>query len=435
MIDRPNWMLFAWMALNFGIATITVAEPIHYVAIDGSPENRGTLDSPWDIESAWSGWQPIEPGTTLLMKGGIYRHPDRSWASPGFTIALQGTAESPIRIRPVDGERVTIDGRVEVKPNSHHLELWDLEITVSETATWDRQVTAGGLLPANASQVPQGGLNILGGPGCKFINLVIHDMYSGVGLWRTAIDAEMHGCLIFQIGAIGPDRYHGPGIYTQNEEGTKRLTDNILFDIYSTTIQAYGSSNASVSGFTLEGNIAFAPVKAGNRQKVLIGGGRPSRDILVAENLFYEIPLQLGYNAPFNDNAIVRDNWIIHGGLSIQRFQRVEQFGNKVLAEAEVSVDHVADIKIRKNRHDDRRAHLAAFNYRRDPTIKVDLASFLQLGEHYRIMNVLNYYGQPASVGQYRGQPIELAMPVEERTGQGQFCAFVIIRESKREVR
>lgn len=432
MTARPYWTLLAWLAVSVGIATIATAQPIHYVAVDGSRENRGTLDSPWDIESAWSGQQPIPPGSTLLMKGGIYRHPDRSWASPGFAIALQGTAEAPIRIRPVDGERVTIDGRVEIKPNSHHLELWELEITVSETANWDRQVTAGGLNATNADQPPQGGINILGGAGCKFINLVIHDMYNGVGLWRTAIDAEMHGCLIFQIGAIGPDRYHGPGIYTQNEEGTKRLTDNILFDIYSTTIQAYGSSNASVSGFTLQGNIAFAPVKAGDRQRVLIGGGRPSRDISVTENLLYEIPLQLGYNAPFNENAIVSDNWIVHGDLSIQRFQRVEQSGNRVLNGVDVPTDQAAEIVLRKNRYDDRRAHLAVFNWRRDPKIEVDLSLFLRPGEAYRIMNVLDYYGLPVSAGQYHGQPIELVMPAEERTGQRQFCAFVIIGQSKR---
>jgi len=205
-----------------------------------------------------------------------------------------------------------------------------------------------------------------------------------------------------------------------------------LFDIYSTTIQAYGSSNASVSGFTLQGNIAFAPVKAGDRQRVLIGGGRPSRDISVTENLLYEIPLQLGYNAPFNENAIVSDNWIVHGDLSIQRFQRVEQSGNRVLAKADVPTDQAAEIVLRKNRYDDRRAHIAVFNWRRDPTIKVDLSSFLRPGETYRIINVLDYYGEPVSAGQYNGQPIELAMPAEERTGQGQFCAFVIIGQSNR---
>ena len=432
MIDRPLWTFFTCLALNLGNVSLTFAEPVHYVAIDGSPQNRGTVDSPWDIESAWSGRQSITPGATLRMKGGTYRHPDRSWESPGFAISLQGTADAPIRIRPVDGQRVTIDGRVEVKPSCHYLELWDLELTVSETANWDRQVTAGGVNPSGADTIPQGGLNILGGAGCKFINLVIHHMYSGVGLWRTAIDAEMHGCLIFQIGGIGPDRYHGPGIYTQNEEGTKWLTDNILFDIYSTTIQAYGSSNASVSGFTLQGNIAFAPVKAGNRQRLLIGGGRPSRDLLVTENLLYEIPLQLGYSAPHNENAIVTDNWIVHGDLSIQRFQRVEQTGNKVLAGADVPIDLAAEIKLRKNRYDDRRAHLAVFNWRRDPKIKVDLSAFLSPGEYYRIINVLDYYGPPTSAGQYDGQPIELAIPVEERTGRGQFCAFVIIRQSHR---
>jgi len=432
MAGRQAGKLFVWLGIWFATATVAVAETVHYVAPDGQPQNQGAVESPWDIASAWSGQQPVARGATVLMKGGIYRHPDRSWASPGFAIALQGTEESPIRIRPVDGERVTIDGRVEVKPDSRYLELWDLEITVSETATWDRQVTAGGLELVGDNQVPQGGLNILGGSGSKFINLVIHDMNSGVGFWRSSLNAEMHGCLIFGIGAIGPDRYHGPGIYTQNEEGTKRLTDNILFDIHSTTIQAYGSQNASVSGFAIEGNIAFAPVKAGNRQKVLVGGGRPSRRILVAENLLYEVPLQLGYNAPFNEDAVVRDNLIVHAGLSIQRFQSVEESGNLVIGEAGIPTDRAADIKLRPNRYDPRRAHLAVFNWRRDASVAVDLSSFLRVGEGYRVLNVLDYYGQPVSAGRYDGQPIELAVPVEERTGSGQFCAYVVIRDSAR---
>ncbi|TVP98262.1 MAG: hypothetical protein EA381_12820 [Planctomycetaceae bacterium] len=424
--------LFLWLGILLGTVTVASAESIHYVATDGHPQNRGTADSPWDIASAWSGQQTVAPGATVLMKGGTYRHPDRSWASPGYAIALQGTEEFPIRIRPVDGQRVTIDGRVEVKPDSRYLELWDLEITVSETATWDRQVTAGGLELVGDHQMPQGGLNILGGGGSKFINLVIHDMYSGVGFWRPSLNAELHGCLIFGIGGIGPDRYHGPGIYTQNEEGTKRLTDNILFDIHSTTIQAYGSQNASVSGFAIEGNIAFAPIKAGNRQKVLVGGGRPSRRILVAENLLYEVPLQLGYTAPYNENAVVRDNLIVHAGLSIQRFQSVEESGNLVIGAAEIPTDRAADIKLRPNRYDPRRAHLAVFNWRRDARVAVDLSSFLRVGEGYRILNVLDYDGQPVSAGSYDGRPIEVAVPVEERTGRGQFCAYVVSRESAR---
>ncbi|MFN6300954.1 MAG: hypothetical protein ACK42H_02080, partial [Planctomycetota bacterium] len=197
-----------------------------YVAVDGKADNTGTIDSPWDIESALSGTQSIRPGATVYLSGGTYRHPDRSWNSPGFSIGLAGEPDRPIHIRPKPGHRVILDGKVEVKSSARHLRVWELEITVSETANWDRRVTAGGTQVEGAVELPQGGLNILGGADSKFIHLVIHNMHNGVGFWRPAIDAEIYGCLIYGIGSIGPDRYHGPGIYTQNEAGTKTLSDN-----------------------------------------------------------------------------------------------------------------------------------------------------------------------------------------------------------------
>ena len=318
-----------------------------YVAVDGQANNAGTADSPWDIESALAGAHTIPPGSTVYLKGGTYRHADRRWESPGFAIALAGTPGQPIHIRPLPGHRVTLDGRVEVKSAARHLRVWELEITVSETATWNRRVTAGGLKVDGPADLPQGGLNILGGADSKFIHLVIHDMNSGIGFWRSAVDAEIHGCLIHGIGSIGPDRYYGPGIYTQNETGTKALTDNILFGNYSTTIQAYGSTRAPVSGFRIEGNIAFAPVKEGNRQRVLIGGGQPSRRIIAADNILYEVPLQLGYNSPYNEDAVVTGNWIVDAGLSINRFKEVTESGNTVIPRGSQHPDRPADIILR----------------------------------------------------------------------------------------
>jgi hypothetical protein len=398
-----------------------------YVAVDGQAHNAGTADSPWDIESALAGVHVIPPGSTVYLKKGTYRHADRRWESPGFAIALAGAPGRPVHIRPVPGHRVTLDGKVEVKPSARHLCVWELEITVLETAAWDRRVTAGGMKVDSPVDLPQGGLNILGGADSKFIHLVIHDMNSGIGFWRPAVDAEIHGCLVYGVGAIGPDRYHGPGIYTQNETGTKALTDNILFGNYSTTIQAYGSSSAPVSGFRIEGNIAFAPVKEGDRQRVLIGGGQPSRRIIVTDNILYEVPLELGYNAPHNEDAVVTGNWIVDAGLSINRFEQVTESGNTVIPRGSQRPGRPADIILRPSHYVPGRANLAIFNWAKRSHVKVDLSTLLEPGQPFSIVSALDFYGNPLVTGHFDGRPVPVPMPSEPRTGNGEFCAFIVL--------
>ncbi len=405
-----------------GVAAATV----HHVAPGGLPTNTGTEVSPWDIQSALSGQHAIAPGDTIAIREGVYRHPDRTWHSKGFEINLQGTPDKPIHIRPANDKRVTLDGKVEVKPESAHLWLWNLEITVSETENWNRRTTAGGAEPDPPATLPQGGFNILGGVGCKYINLTIHDMAAGVGFWRGAADSEMHGCLIYNNGSIGPDRYHGPGIYTQNQNGHRWITDNILFGNYSTTLQAYGSKAAYVDGFQIIGNIAFAPVKAGQRAQILIGGDRPSRDITVRENLLYEVPLQIGYTAPHNENAVVHDNRIARAGMSINNFKQVDQQNNLVWNDSNIPADRDAEIFLRPNHYDKKRAHLAVFNWKRQPQIAVDLTPFLKPGDKFRVVNALDYDGPPVASGVYSDKPAILPMPIEPRTDHGAFCAFIV---------
>jgi hypothetical protein len=413
-------------SLPIAVANSAESGTRFYVSVEGRSDNLGTVDSPWDIESALGGRHPIPAGSTLYLRGGTYRHPDRRWESPGFSIALAGAPDRPIHIRPMPGHRVTLDGKVEVKPSARYFWVWELEITVSETAAWNRRVTAGGMKVNGPADLPQGGLNILGGAGSKFIHLVIHGMNSGVGFWKPAVDAEMHGCLIYDIGAIGPDRYHGPGIYTQNETGTKRLTNNILFGIYSTTIQAYGSSRAPVSGMTLEGNIAFAPIKEGQRQRLLIGGGQPSRRINVSNNILYEVPLQLGYNAPYNEDAVVTGNWVVGAGLAINGFKQVVESGNRVIPPGSQRPERPNDVILRPSPYVPGRANLAIFNWAKKPEVEVNLKGLLTPGQPFSIVNALDYYGEPLVAGRFDGDPVAVPMPTDLRTGRGEFCAFIV---------
>ena len=61
------------------------------------------------------------------------------------------------------------------------------------------------------------------------INLVIHRSSMGSGFWSPAVDAEQYGNLFFDFGCPAEDRGHGHACYTQNETGTKRILDHIMF--------------------------------------------------------------------------------------------------------------------------------------------------------------------------------------------------------------
>ena len=432
MSIRICFTVVVMLAIPVSAVQVPALSADHYIAPSGKPDNAGTEAEPWDIESAWAGKQAVMPGATILMMPGVYRHPQREWNGGNFVLRLAGEPGAPIHIRPVPGARVTIDGGLVVDGASQHVWMWDLEFTISESSQWNRRVTEPGSHPQPPIAQPQGGITIHGGRENKYINLVVHDNNStGISFWRGAVDAEIHGCLIYNNGWIGPDRFHGPGIYTQNETGNKWITDNILFGNYSTTIQAYGSSRAWVDGFRIIGNIAFAPRKEGSRARVLVGGGRPSKDIVVRENLLYEVPLQIGYTAPLNEDCVVHDNLVARASMSINNFRTVDQKNNTTITSEQPSPELAHQAFLRPNKYDPHRANLAVFNWGKAKEVEVDLSPFLRSGDRFRVMNTLDFFGSPAVQATYHGRPVSIPIPVREATGDGEFCAFVVFREKQ----
>ena len=57
---------------------------------------------------------------------------------------------------------------------------------------------------------------------------MIHDTSQGISFWIDAVDSEVHGCLIYDNGWNAPDRGHGHCIYTQNKDGVKTISGNIM---------------------------------------------------------------------------------------------------------------------------------------------------------------------------------------------------------------
>jgi len=411
-------------------ATASSSAADRYVAIDGKAENAGTEAAPWDLESALSGAQQVAPGDTIWVGGGTYKHSNRQPGTNGYAVKLVGAEDKPIHVRPVPGDRVTIDGGLRVENPSKFLWIWDLEIIVSENLTETRIAKDSGSHPKDLAR-PWGSLNVLGGEQCKYIHLVIHDNAQGIGFWKPAVDSEVHGCIAYDNGWIGPDRFHGPGIYGQNQTGTKLVTDNIFFGNYSNTTQFYGSSRAYVDNFHIEGNIAFGPRKKGGRYTVLIGGGRGSRGIVVKNNILYEVPMNVGYTAKDSEDCVVEGNTIIRHGLSIRGFKTVTEKDNIIWrGQQKDTVPETATVIVRPSKYDPNRANLAIMNWPKSKTVDVDLANFLKAGDAFRIQSALDFFGQSVAEGTYGGTPVAIPMPVEERTGQGEFCAFVVLRRT-----
>ena len=387
-----------------------------HAAPGGKHDAPGTKDAPWDLESALGGQQKIAPGDTLWISAGTYKHPDRKLGAAGYVVRLAGEEGKPIHVRAMPGRRVTLDGGLAVQQPSTWLWIRDLEILVSENFSMSRKLNEPGSHP-NSYKRPWGGLNVHAGEGCKYINLVIHDNAQGISWWRGSIDSEVHGCIIYDNGWDAPDRGHGHAIYTQNQDGTKTISDCIMTGGYGYTMHAYGSSRAYVDNYLVEGNICY------DGGHFLIGGGRPSQNIRALKNYLSNVSMQIGYSAPHNEDCEIRDNLILNGGLQINNYKKVVKEGNLVLGKNDPRPQEAdARIELRPNRYDPNRANLAVFNWAKKATVDVAPDSFLKVSDKYRLLSPREFYGKPVISGTFDGKPIRV--PID-----GEFAAFVLIKE------
>jgi hypothetical protein len=382
-----------------------------YVAPGGTATAAGTIDAPWDIESALAGKHRIAPGDRVLLRSGTYRRRPQEQ----FLVRLAGTEGKPVEVLAVPGERVRIDGGLRVDTASAHLWIRDLEIFVSEPQP-DKPLGPGSN-PRDYTR-PRGGLNINGGINCKYLDLVIHDCSQGVSWWTGSRDSELYGCIIYDNGWPAVDRGHGHAIYTQNNEGTKTIADCIMTGGHGYTVHAYGSARADVNNYLIEGNLCY------NAHTFLLGGGKPSKNIRVIRNYLYGVPMQIGYNAPYNEDCEVRDNLIVDGSLQIQKYRKAVNEGNAILNK-QAKRPPGACVVLLPNRYDPARANLAVFNWDRKPVVAVEPGIFLKEGERFRLVDPCDFFGEPVLAGRYDGKSIPVPL-------KGEFAAFVLLKGEPR---
>ncbi len=395
-----------------------------FVSPSASPSGVGSLKNPWQLQTALNQPPEVKPGDTIWLRGGTY--------SGTFTGRLVGTSAAPIAVRQFMGERATLDGgnssgsAILVVQGSYTW-YWGFEVTSSDTA---RVTSDTGPSPTS---IPRGeGILIDQSsphPGLKFINMIIHDTRQGISFWKEAQDSEIYGCLIYYNGWEAPDRGHGHGIYVQNQTGTKKITDNILFSGFSHGIHTYGSGAAFLDNIDMEGNTTFnaGNLSASGGRNLLFGGGSVAHNPIVSSNYLYRLAsgpgsdFDLGYSGGC-DNATVTDNYVststefancspgtmtgntFHGPFS--GFNTVQYPGNTYSASRPTG----AKVFIRPNAYEPGRAHITVYNWNLEGSVDVDLSAVLGNGDRYEVRNAQDFFGSPVLSGTYAGGPLTLPL-------------------------
>lgn len=435
-----------------------------HVSPAGAAGGDGSAEHPLSLTEALSAQSPVLPGDTLWLHGGTYHGP--------FVSELRGTEGAPILVRQAPGERATIDsGATSISGHALYVRggwttYWGFEVMSSNRA---RVLAEGGSQPAGLKRGT--GIDVHG-PHTRFINLIVHDLANGIGLWSDAVEAEAYGNLVYYNGWSAVDRSHGHGIYTQNEQGVRRVSDNIIFSQFSHGIHAYGSDAATLDRIELTGNIVFnngALDRQYYDRNILLGGERQAVAPVLDSNYTYYTPLvrhggenNVGYNGGCAD-LIARNNYFagqVRGGIPLRLADRCagEITGNvfygavepalatmypdnQYLAEAPTGVK----VFVRPNKYDRARAHVVVYNWDRLPEVTVDLSALpFEPSAQVELKDVQDYFGAPVVSQPFHDGRVAVPMraahaapPVGNleapRPTQPEFAAFVVIGTPRRD--
>ena len=305
-MTKNNFFIVLFAGLGF---INTVKGTSYHVSVEGSSNGNGSKENPWDLSTALNKKSVIKGGDTLWVHAGTYFGDYKS--------TLQGSEQSPIIVKAVSDFNVILNGKsaqgADAVLTIESKYVWYCGLTITNSDTHRIETS---------TLDTKSGINVLGAYN-KLINCIIHNnIGNGIGFWSTALESEIYGCIIYHNGYRGDTRGHGHGIYTQNETGTKFITDNIFFNSFGIGIHIY-TENGSIKGYKVEGNTFFNSGLPGYNQlerHIIVGGTKHSADrIMINENYFYNKPnypskagVQFGYSAA-NQNAEFTNNYMVDG--------------------------------------------------------------------------------------------------------------------------
>ncbi|MEJ2113569.1 MAG: right-handed parallel beta-helix repeat-containing protein [Flavobacteriaceae bacterium] len=257
----------------------------------GKPTGNGSLNNPWDLETALSqNSKTVNGGDIIWLHEGTYHG--------RFVSKLESNIKGKyITVSSIPNEWAILNGNITSKRTSV------LTVTGSHVIYKDFEITWLGDFSRNQTDSnfqKSDGISHNSGVNCKFINLIIHNNPgSGFGSWKRTGNSEINGCLIYNNGYFSTKRGSGVGIYVQNSSNQlKIIKNNTIFNNYYKGVEVWSANtNANeeyVKNITLQSNIIFnngLPSRVFRDNLIIATDDRNginiARNITVKNNIFY----------------------------------------------------------------------------------------------------------------------------------------------------
>lgn len=330
-------MRYLWLILF--LAWISPAQASKkYASPNGSPTNSGnTPEQAWSLAFALGNSSPMVPGDSLILTDGIFEG--------NFTSSISGTSANPIVVLAQNEGKAIIDAGKQRTTGTG--------LTISGSYTWfvGIHVTSSSLIRKSDESngfatIPyESGISVFGDNN-KIINCWIYDVVGGgLELWRTGLNLEVYGSVIFNNGSQDELRGTGHGMYIQHDQPSlpKVIENNFIFQNASQGINVF-TTNPENSGIVVNRNVSFNtgviaifnPVFFRPPHNLSIGSqNNVSSEMSVSGNLFYSdlqggrleandvSNVTLGRTYSPNKNIGFNDN-IVFGGRNQVEFQPLE---------------------------------------------------------------------------------------------------------------
>jgi hypothetical protein len=420
-----------------------------FVSPAGRSTATGTISDPLDLATALSTASPARGGDRIWLRGGTY--------FGTYTSYLTGLPTAPIVVRQYLRERVTINASSRTVPalTVHGADTWYWGIEVTDTNT-TRVTSNYGYTPGlRATSV-----NVYG-PRTRFINMIVHDGEQGFGFWSPAVDAEIYGTIIYNVGIETVSQGMGHSIYVQNATGTKRITDNILFNSFSMGVHAYTEAGR-IDNIHVEGNIAFnhgALSQSSGAKANFYMGGEDDADLPVFRNNYgYFGPSFPGGRSleirPWCRQGTFVGNYMA-GSTAANIYCTTTTVTGNVWAGATGFAESYPQNTtistrptgiqafVRPNKYEPGRANIVIYNWDLWPSLSVDIsAAKLAIGQTFEVRDAQNFFAAPVMTGTYDGSRVTLPMsfltpatpignvPVKPPHTGPEFGTFVVIPTS-----
>jgi hypothetical protein len=353
----------------------------------------GTIDDPLTISDAM-GYEWIKPGHTVYLRGGVYN------AQSSLTCTLQGTAEEPIIVRNYPGEIAQIDAALLLSCPHTRWMSDDYGLEVIGTCTTRFSEIPGSALP---SDIAGHDSVSIAAEGVELINVRMINYTSSGVTWFGSYPGLIYGCHIIHVGWIGPDRWHGPGIYTHNDAGVeKRIENTVILDSFRYGLQMYSASNNRLLNYNVIDVTVIGPE--------IICSGAPAAEYPAMDGIVFNRLWQrdgwprLGVYMGNRGGECQLLNSVIHRLGYAYEAERIDSLivengrflsTNQALTDCEPTVINCTfgnlsgvDVNLVPNTYAPRFATLTVFDWDQSGTVEIDVSAFAEAGT-VRVHNII----------------------------------------------